>query len=148
MSQTAFDVTRHFVPALPAPTPRWTGFPRYNFIGGHNDPDRIPTEALADAAATVLRREGASLAMYNLGQGPQGYPGLRRFLSDKLRRHRGIDCTEEDVLITSGSGQGIDLVSRLLVAPGDTVIAEEYLLRRRDQPLPGARRRGDRCQTR
>ncbi len=126
MSQTAFDLTRRFVPGLPAAAPRWTGFPRYNFVGGHNDPERIPVEALADAAATVLRREGASLAMYNLAQGPQGHPGLRRFLSDKLARHRGIDCTPEDVLITSGSGQGIDLVSRLLVAPGDTVIAEEY----------------------
>lgn len=126
MSQTAFDLTRRFVPGLPAAAPRWTGFPRYNFVGGHNDPARIPVEALADAAAAVLRREGASLAMYNLAHGPQGHPGLRRFLSDKLARHRGIDCTPEDVLITSGSGQGIDLVTRLLVAPGDTVIAEEY----------------------
>lgn len=126
MSQTAFDLTRRFVPGLPAAAPRWTGFPRYNFVGGHNDPERIPVEALADAAAAVLRREGASLAMYNLAHGPQGHPGLRRFLSDKLARHRGIDCTPEDVLITSGSGQGIDLVTRLLVAPGDTVIAEEY----------------------
>ncbi len=126
MSQTAFDLTRRFVPGLPAAAPRWTGFPRYNFVGGHNDPERIPVEALADAAAAVLRREGASLAMYNLAHGPQGYPGLRRFLSDKLARHRGIDCTPDDVLITSGSGQGIDLVTRLLVAPGDTVIAEEY----------------------
>ncbi len=123
---STFELTRHLVPGLPAPAPRWTGFPRYNFVGGHNDPERVPVDALADAAATVLRREGASLAMYNLAQGPQGYPGLRRFLSDKLRRHRGIEGTPDDVLITSGSGQGIDLVSRLLVAPGDTVIAEEY----------------------
>ncbi len=126
MSETTFDVTRQFVVGLPEPTPRFTGFPRYNFVGGHNDPERIPVDALADAAATVLRREGTSLAMYNLAQGPQGYPGLRRFLADKLARHRGIDCTADDVLITSGSGQGIDLVSRLFVAPGDTVIAEEY----------------------
>ena len=126
MSETTFDVTGRFVAGLPAPAPRWAGFPRYNFVGGHNDPERIPVDALADAAATVLRREGASLAMYNLAQGPQGHPGLRAFLSEKLTRHRGIACKANDVLVTSGSGQGIDLVSRLFVSPGDTVIAEEY----------------------
>ena len=65
----------------------------------------------------MLRREGANLAMYNLSHGPLGYRGLREFVSRKLARHRGIVGTPDDVLITSGSGQGIDLVSRLLVEP-------------------------------
>lgn len=122
---TPFDLTQLFGTGLPAPSPRFTGFPAYNFIGGHNDPEQIPVEGLIEAAASVLRREGASLAMYNLGKGPQGYPGLRAFLADKLQRHRGMRCGVDDILITSGSGQGIDLVSRLLVDPGETVILEE-----------------------
>ena len=125
MSSPAFDLTRLFGTGLPEPSPRFTGFPAFNFVGGHNDPDHIPIEGLIEAAASVLRREGASLAMYNLGQGPQGYPGLRAFLADKLKRHRGMAIGQDDVMITSGSGQGIDMVSRLLVDPGETVILEE-----------------------
>jgi 2-aminoadipate transaminase len=125
MSKPEFDLTQLFGTGLPDPSPRFTGFPKFNFIGGHNDPDQIPIAGLIEAAASVLRREGASLAMYNLGMGPQGYPGLRVFLADKLKRHRGMAITADDVMITSGSGQGIDMVSRLLVDPGETVIMEE-----------------------
>lgn len=125
MSSPAFDLTRLFGTGLPDPSPRFTGFPKFNFIGGHNDPEQMPIEGLIEAATSVLRREGASLAMYNLGKGPQGYPGLRAFLADKLKRHRGMAIGQDDVMITSGSGQGIDMVSRLLVDPGDTVILEE-----------------------
>jgi 2-aminoadipate transaminase len=125
MSKPEFDLTRLFGTGLPEPSPRFAGFPKFNFIGGHNDPEQIPIEGLIEAAASVLRREGASLAMYNLGMGPQGYPGLRAFLADKLKRHRGMAITADDVMITSGSGQGIDMVSRLLVDPGETVILEE-----------------------
>jgi 2-aminoadipate transaminase len=126
MSSAAFDLTSCFADGLPDPAPRFGGFPKYNFIGGHNDPVHIPIEGLIEATASVLRREGSKLAMYNLAQGPQGYVGLREFVADKLKRHRGIAATRDDVLITTGSGQGIDIVSRLFINPGDTVILEEF----------------------
>jgi 2-aminoadipate transaminase len=125
MSGADFDYTPLLRPGLAPPAPRFAGFPQFNFIGGHNDPALIPVEALADAAATVLRREGPNLAMYNLSHGPQGFLGLRDFVVAKLAG-RGIACTRDDVLITSGSGQGIELVSQLLIEPGDTVIVEEF----------------------
>lgn len=121
-----FAYTGLFSKGLPPPAPRWPGFPKYNFIGGHNDPTLIPVEALIDATAAVLRREGANLALYNLSQGPQGFTGLREFVAAKVAQGRGIKCAAEDVLITSGSGQGIDLVNQVLVERGDTVILEEY----------------------
>src|SRR5437879_3700178 len=126
MSDAGFAYADRFAPGLPDAAPRWAGFPKYNFIGGHNDTTQIPTADLAAAAVSVLAREGSKLAMYNLGEGPQGYPGLRDFVADKLTRHRGISCTRDDVLITSGSGQGIDLVSRLLLEKGDIVLVEEF----------------------
>jgi 2-aminoadipate transaminase len=126
MSSAAFDLTSCFADGLPDPAPRFGGFPKYNFVGGHNDPVHIPIEGLIEATASVLRREGSKLAMYNLSQGPQGYVGLREFVADKLKRHRGIAATRDDVLITTGSGQGIDIVSRLFINPGDTVILEEF----------------------
>ncbi|MEO8713941.1 MAG: aminotransferase class I/II-fold pyridoxal phosphate-dependent enzyme, partial [Acetobacteraceae bacterium] len=123
---TAFAMEQAFAKGLPDPAPRWKGFPRHNFVGGHNDPTLIPVEGLIDAAASVLRREGANLAMYNLSHGPQGYTPLREFVADKAKRHRGIACGVDDVLITSGSLQGIDLVNSLLLTPGDTVLVEEF----------------------
>jgi 2-aminoadipate transaminase len=74
----------------------------------------------------VLRREGSKLAIYNLGMGPQGYPNLRQFVADKSRAQRGIPASIDDIMITTGSGQGLDMISRLLVNPGDTVLCEEF----------------------
>ena len=125
MSQPAPDFSALFRPGTPAGAARFTGFPKYNFIGGHNDPTRIPVEALAEAAATALRREGSLLALYNLGHGPLGHRGMRDLVVQKLSRHRGIACSADDVLLTSGSLQGLDLVNALLVGPGDTVLIEE-----------------------
>lgn len=121
-----FDFAPLFRKGLPVPLPRFAGLPKYNFIGGHNDPEHIPVAELAEAAASVLKREGASLAMYNLAHGPQGHRGLRDFVAAKLGKHRGIACTRDEVLITSGSGHGIDLISGILLEPGDTVVLEEF----------------------
>ncbi|HKS89783.1 MAG TPA: PLP-dependent aminotransferase family protein [Stellaceae bacterium] len=126
MTSAGFAYPQLFAGKLPPPAARWAGNARYNFIGGHNDRTLIPIEGLIEAAASVLRREGAELALYSLAQGPQGYLGLRRFVADKLKRWRGIAGTPEDVLITSGSGQAIDLVNQVLLEPGDTVILEEF----------------------
>jgi 2-aminoadipate transaminase len=126
MSSSGFAYPHLFGKKVPAPAPRWAGNAKFNFIGGHNDPALIPVEGLIEAAASVLRREGADLALYSLAQGPQGYRGLRQFVADKLARWRGIDGSPEDVLITQGSGQGIDLINQVLLEPGDTVILEEF----------------------
>jgi 2-aminoadipate transaminase len=125
MSPAPFDMTAMMRPDVPAPAVRYTGFPKFNFVGGHNDPESTPVEALVEAATTVLRREGHTLATYGLASGPQGYLGLREFLVERLGAYAGLCCTVDDLLITSGSLQGLDLVNRLLVAPGDTVLIEE-----------------------
>ncbi|MDR3538054.1 MAG: PLP-dependent aminotransferase family protein [Acetobacteraceae bacterium] len=126
MSATTLDYSQLYSDGQPDPAPRWAPFPKYYFVGGNNDPEQIPIEGLIEAAGSVLRREGSKLAIYNLGLGPQGYPGLRQFVADKARRHRGIDVPIDDVTILSGSGQGIDMISKLLVNPGDTVLVEEF----------------------
>src|SRR5262249_29113397 len=113
-----------FAEDLPAPAPRWAGFPKFNFIGGHNDREHVPAAALAAAAAAVLRRDGADLALYNPPR-PPSFPRMRGFVVDKVPG-RGIKCTAGDVLITQGSNQGLDLVYRLLLNRGDTVILEEF----------------------
>ncbi len=123
---TSINYEKLYSDGLPDPAPRWAPFPPYYFVGGNNDPEQIPVEGLVEAAASVLRREGTKLAIYNLGLGPQGYPGLRQFVADRCNRLRGTKLGIEDVTILTGSGQGIDMISKLLVNPGDTILCEEF----------------------
>lgn len=112
-------------PGLPPPAVKFAGFAKYNFIGGHNDADGTPVEELRAAADAVLAREGRTLATYGLQSGPQGYLPLRQFLVNKLKADAGIACTAEEILITGGSSQGMNLINELLVGPGDTAIIEQ-----------------------
>ena len=125
MASAVFDFASVLAPGLPAAAAKWTGFPKYNFIGGHNDADQLPVDELMAAAEAVLRREGATLATYGLDSGPLGYRPLRDFLVAKLKRDAGIICSAEEILITSGSLQAIDLVNGILLARGDSVLIEE-----------------------
>ncbi len=125
MTSAAFDFTKLLPPDLPAPAARWSGLAEYSFVGGNNDPDEVPVDGLIDAVTAVLRREGRSLATYNLAHGPQGYRPLREFLTRKLKRDAGIECTVDDLLIVSGSLQALDLVNHSLLSRGDTVLIEQ-----------------------
>src|SRR5262249_10770797 len=80
---------------------------------------------LIAAADAVLRREGRTLSTYGLSSGPQGYRALREFLVGKLKADAGIVCTADDILMTSGSLQALDLINGTFLARGDTVIIEE-----------------------
>ena len=125
MSAAPFDFTSAFRPGLPAPAVKFAGFPKYNFVGGHNDPDNVPIDGLIKAAASVLKREGTTLATYGLQSGALGYRPLREFLSKKLKGYGDISATPDEILITSGSGGGLDFVANVLAAPGDTVLVEQ-----------------------
>ena len=120
-----FDLAPLLAPGTPPPAVKWNGFPKYNFVGGHNDAKNVPVQALIDAATAVLKREGATLATYGLNSGPLGYRPLREFLSGKLKSHAGIACSADEILITSGSLQGLDLVNTLLLGKGDTILIEK-----------------------
>lgn len=45
----------------PPPAPPWSGFPPFNFVGGHNDEASVPVEGLRAALDEALRREGSTL---------------------------------------------------------------------------------------
>jgi 2-aminoadipate transaminase len=120
-----FDFAPLLAAGLPPPAVRWNGFPAYNFVGGHNDAAQVPVDEIVAAANAVLIREGRTLATYGLSSGPQGYRRLREFLVEKLKRDAGMSCSIDEILVTSGSLQGLDLVNGLLLSPGDTVITEQ-----------------------
>ena len=125
MSSASFDFTPLLPAGLPPPAARWTGRVKYDFTGGNNDSDSLPLDGLIAAADAVLRREGRTLSTYGLASGPQGYRPLREFLAAKLKADAGIACAADDILITSGSLQAIELVNGTLLERGDTVVIEE-----------------------
>ena len=110
---------------LPAPATPWTGLPQFNFVGGHIAPESIPVKELRESSQHVLSEKGHLLASYFVETGPQGYAGLRDYLVKKLARYSGINCKANDLLITSGSSQAMDLINWALLEEGDTVIVEE-----------------------
>lgn len=120
-----FDYSAVFAHDLPAPAAKWNGFSTYHFIGGNNDPELVPVDRLLAASNAVIAREGKNLATYNLLTGPQGYKPLREFLVGKLKRDAGMVCSADDILITSGSLQGLDLVNNVFLQRGDTVLIEQ-----------------------
>lgn len=120
------DFAKLLAKDTPPPAKSWGGFPKYNFVGGHNDPEMIPIEALVSSSARAIAANGRALATYNLDSGPQGYSELRSFVTEKLKENHGIDISIDEVMITTGSMQGINLLNQLLLEPGDTVITEQF----------------------
>jgi 2-aminoadipate transaminase len=125
MNARPFDFQPLLPSSLPPAAARWNGRVKFDFTGGNNDADSLPVEGLIAAATSVLKREGRTLSTYGLSSGPQGYRPLREFLSAKLKADAGIGCTPDDILVTSGSLQALDLVNATLLERGDTVIIEE-----------------------
>lgn len=91
-----------------------------SFSSQFPDAGLFPVEPLRRAIDSVLRHEGAKVLSYGP---PAGYLPLRRQIASDLR-DRGMRTLDEEVVITSGSQQGIDLVARALLDPGDTVLVE------------------------
>lgn len=120
-----FDFAPLLNPKLPPAAGKFGGFPAYNFVGGHNDGDSIPVQVLADAVSRALLREGNTLATYGMQSGPQGYRPLREAVAKILERRAGMKTDPDEVMITGGSLQAMDLVNSAFLEPGDTVIIEE-----------------------
>ena len=126
MAGRNIDYSTIFNKTLPSPSGKWQGHPKYNFVGGHSDPDLVPMDGFIESAANVFKGDPKNIAMYNFEGGPQGILSLRNFLVGKLSAERGIHVTAEEVLITSGSGQAIELINEILLDEGDTVIVESF----------------------
>jgi len=91
-----------------------------SFAGGMPDSALFPIDAFRRVVSQVLRTEGRALLQYSPAS---GYPPLRRYLADYLIR-KGVVVDEADILIVNGSQQGLDLVARTLLDPGDQVVVE------------------------
>src|SRR6185312_16866443 len=84
--------------------------------------DVFPWQLWARLVGRRLRSDGHQLAEYG---DPLGYLPLRTAIASYVSAARGVVCTPEQVIITNGAQQGIDLIARLLIKPEDDVWIEE-----------------------
>src|SRR6266850_4796089 len=90
------------------------------FGGGQPASESYPLEALNRAYSRAILEDGRSVLPY----GPtNGLPALREIVAERLAR-RGIDIGPENVLILTGSLQGLHLVGRVTLDHGDTIVTE------------------------
>lgn len=98
--------------------------PVVSFAMGCPAPEAIPVDIIREIAADLLTRDGDVALNY----GPtEGERALRKELLALIPRQLGQAIAAEELLVTSGGMQGIDLVCKLFVDPGDLVIVEEPL---------------------
>lgn len=83
--------------------------------------DLLPIDTFRECIDAVLTRSGAAALMY---ANTSGVPRLRELICDELKQ-MGVDTELNEVIVTSGSSQGLDLVLRALIDPGDKVLVEE-----------------------
>ena len=91
-----------------------------SFAAAHGADEMAPHDLVRRATDTVLRREGARMLHYGSSD---GYLPLKNYLRARLRRD-GIPVELDELVITNGCQQSIDLLRRTLVTPGDAVVSE------------------------
>jgi 2-aminoadipate transaminase len=91
-----------------------------SLAGGLPSADTFPVATLQEATARVLRDQPREALQYAASE---GHGPLREWLADDLAT-QGLHCDASQVLITTGSQQGLDLVGKVLIDPGSTVAVE------------------------
>ena len=91
-----------------------------SFAGGLPAADMLPITEVQEACQRVLTEQGAHALQYG---SPQGYRPLREMITRHTARY-GMTITPDNVLVTSGSQQALDVLGKVFLNPGDRVLIE------------------------
>ncbi|HEX9312463.1 MAG TPA: PLP-dependent aminotransferase family protein [Actinomycetota bacterium] len=92
-----------------------------SFSGGFPDPKTFPADVVARLMADLAAAGDASAMQY---APTEGLPGPRAFMADRLQEREGRRPAPQELLITSGGIEALDLVSKSLLDPGDLALVE------------------------
>ncbi|MGX9136018.1 aminotransferase-like domain-containing protein [Rummeliibacillus sp. JY-2-4R] len=92
-----------------------------SFAGGLPNPISFPVAEFQQSMNRVLEDSGEKVFQYS---GTQGYLPLRQWIADRYKKRFGMDVTADNILITTGSQQGLDLMGKVLINKGDKVAVE------------------------
>ena len=91
-----------------------------SFAGGLPSPLTFPIDAMREASERVLRDDGKAALQYAASE---GYAPLREWVAQDLLK-QGMHVSPDQVLITTGSQQGLDLVAKILIDAGSRILVE------------------------
>jgi 2-aminoadipate transaminase len=91
-----------------------------SFAGGLPSPDTFPIDAMREASERVLSLDGRAALQYAASE---GLPQLREWVAQDLKK-QGMQVSPDQVLITTGSQQGLDLVAKVLIDAGSKILVE------------------------
>jgi 2-aminoadipate transaminase len=91
-----------------------------SFAGGLPSPQTFPIDAMREASERVLRDDGKAALQYAASE---GYAPLREWVAQDLLK-QGMHVSPDQVLITTGSQQGLDLVAKILIDAGSRILVE------------------------
>ncbi|MGZ0717095.1 MocR-like pyridoxine biosynthesis transcription factor PdxR [Pseudomonas palleroniana] len=110
--------------ALPSPmhhpTPEKTL--RYEFLGGATTRNQFPQDEWRRCTQDALRRVALNSGFYSQ---PEGLPVLREAIAGHIAFSRGVKCHANDIVVTNGAQQALDLIARVVVEPGTLVAMED-----------------------
>lgn len=92
-----------------------------SFAGGLPAPELFPVEESARACARLLEQEGRKVLQYSTTEGD---PRLRAALADRMNTRLGTRVHADEILLTGGSQQGLDLTGKVFLDEGDVVLCE------------------------
>lgn len=92
-----------------------------SFAGGLPNPELIDVKGIARATAAVLDEDGRVALQYST---TEGYRPLRQFIADRYKKRLGLTISPDEILITNGSQQCLDLIGKVLISPRDHVAIE------------------------
>jgi 2-aminoadipate transaminase len=92
-----------------------------SFAGGLPNPRFFPVKEIANAAAEVLNGADVSALQYST---TEGYQPLREYIAHRYRQKKGLEVSADEILITNGSQQGLDLVGKIFIDKDDVVVIE------------------------
>lgn len=95
-----------------------------SFAGGLPAPETFPVADLKDIIIDVLQNEGAESLQYST---TEGEPELRKAIAERYNKS-GLSLQPENIIITTGSQQAIDLAAKVFIDPGDYVLCGLSLL--------------------
>lgn len=93
-----------------------------SFAGGLPNPVSFPQEALLQSMERIVKTYGSRVFQYSI---TAGLPELRQYIADRYHRIFGLNLTIDNIIITTGSQQALDLIGKVLLDKGDGVIVEK-----------------------
>lgn len=93
-----------------------------SFGGGLPNPEFFPVKEMKNACNTVLDNDGETALQYNI---TEGCTLLREYIAKRYKEKEGFDVSPDEILITSGSQQGLDLIGKTFINEGENVLLEK-----------------------